>query len=212
MNATERRRYAGLLSKIVTFFKVFLILLTVLFLGTAIYYYTFGFAKGFDQLWMVAFGNVEIQVDASGLKAAAMAPALGREVFGMMMIPLKTTSPFLLNTHFFYMCIWLFLSFYLLGNIRSILSSIRDDMPFTEINVKRIRTIGVLLILIHIADTIHISLNDWWIGHQELYQGMGTFSTLYIDWSGLFSGLILLLLAEVFRHGLRLQEEQDLTV
>jgi serine phosphatase RsbU (regulator of sigma subunit) len=90
---------------------------------------------------------------------------------------------------------------FILNRLRAIFSSLRGDNPFVSLNASRIRMIGVVLILGELANT-------WfgaWYAERVTREISVAGLTLNANWSMngwvIFSGLILLTLAEVFRLG-----------
>lgn len=106
---------------------------------------------------------------------------------------------------------------YLLHLIIRLLKSIEEREFFSADNVRRLRIIGFM--------TISFSILSWAYGHMVKY-----FLTHYIEVEGVyhisnkftfnlsffdtyfFLGLMILLIANAFEHGLRLKQEQELTI
>ena len=99
----------------------------------------------------------------------------------------------------------------LIVNFIKILISVNRSVIFDWINVRRLRKIGTGLILIFIADAI-ISIYEsvLAIGHIKI----ANYSILMEAFSEnlLIEGMIAFIFAEIFAVGLRLKEEQDLTI
>lgn len=96
---------------------------------------------------------------------------------------------------------------------RKIISSVLEGNPFKKINGVRLRIIGIILIALPIVLQIasHIVLNSIRIVGSK---GVNSFSSSYGTYAsvGFVFGLLLLVIAEVFRVGVMMKEEQDLTV
>ena len=95
--------------------------------------------------------------------------------------------------------------------LKMILSNFTRKEPFTLSNSKRIRLIGVILIasslinfLFGIFYTNYINTNFQW--NESI-----TF-TQSLDISTILMGLLIMILAEIFRVGTELQEEKNLTI
>jgi hypothetical protein len=101
---------------------------------------------------------------------------------------------------------------WVLGQLRAVFRTLRAGTPFVPDNVTRIRRIGYALILGELARAVITFIGN--------YQVVTHFSadfvrfTLWPDFSftTIIHGLIIVVLAEVFRVGVRLDEEQSLTV
>lgn len=93
------------------------------------------------------------------------------------------------------------IALFVLNRLRAIFRTLRDQNPFVAPNASRIRLIGIVLVMGPLAST---GLGAWYaerVTKEISVAGL----TLSADWSVntwvIFSGLILLMLAEVFRLG-----------
>lgn len=98
---------------------------------------------------------------------------------------------------------------------RSIIFSVIDDKPFIRNNVVRLRIIGILLLVVPGIHDILIQSLSLSVAAEPIIEGFLTESVLFeipITNPVLLSGIFILILSEVFRSGVKLREEQDLTV
>ncbi len=100
-----------------------------------------------------------------------------------------------------YVIILLGIVLFVLNRLRAIFRTLRDQNPFVALNASRIQMIGIVLVVGALADA---GLGGWYA--EQVTKGISlTGVTFEGDWSintwGIFSGLILLMLAEVFRLG-----------
>ena len=94
--------------------------------------------------------------------------------------------------------------------LRGLLRSVRDGDPFTETNVKRLRTLGVVVLVgVPLANLIS-SLCATELANSAGFDGPGTSLTLPAN--AVLGGLAAFVLAEVFSHGVRLRLEQEGTI
>ncbi len=98
-------------------------------------------------------------------------------------------------------------------HLKKIFSTIAGENPFSMENSKRIRVIGWTVI----AASVLKALLSFFLGiyFSTLVNLPGLVITANLrltDFGGVFVGIIILILAEVFQHGARLQEESNLTV
>ena len=103
---------------------------------------------------------------------------------------------------------WLILYF-----LFHVLASIKTD-PFSQENLSRIRKIGLLVIgleLYHFFISLYLSVS---IGKSVVIEGAKVIPIgwTFIDFGVIFLGIIILVIAEVFRQGFVLQEYENLTV
>lgn len=97
-----------------------------------------------------------------------------------------------------------------------LLKSIENRDFFTFLNVKRIRWIGLIILVFSILKWVYFLLLDYVLFDVFKIKGLvdidhSLFSLSFFN-SSLFLGLMVLLVANAFEHGLKLKEEQDLTI
>jgi hypothetical protein len=100
-----------------------------------------------------------------------------------------------------------------LWQLRELVGSVREGNPFVTANVRRLRILGWILLLGYpIAQFLMGGINEWILstagpdipGVQPVYD---PFSLIAV-----FGGLCLLVLGEVFAHGIELREDVEATV
>jgi serine phosphatase RsbU (regulator of sigma subunit) len=90
---------------------------------------------------------------------------------------------------------------FVLNRLRAILRTLRDQNPFVALNASRIRMIGIVLVIGPLAST---GLDAWYaerVTREISVAGLTLSADLCINTWVIFSGLILFMLAEVFRLG-----------
>ena len=96
--------------------------------------------------------------------------------------------------------------------LRKIFDSLTDDNPFITENAQRLRQIALLIILIAPLSFMRDLFLNWYLRQNFVIDGSAIQTHLTLDFKTVFIGLILLIIAEIFRIGTRLKEEQELTV
>jgi hypothetical protein len=104
------------------------------------------------------------------------------------------------------------LVFTMLYLLRQLFDALKHGSPFTPQNAARIRGIGLTIFL----GSFGISLLRWFL-QLHLYtlvttKGLDIRVDLHPNYQTMFLGLVLLAIAELFRYGVKLEEEQALTV
>jgi hypothetical protein len=94
----------------------------------------------------------------------------------------------------------------IVGRLRRIFSTLTAGDPFHPDNVRRLRTIGVVLAVLEIL-RYPIMLITVWLAPQVM--ATNGFSLNLTTW---FAVLVVFVLAEVFREGARLRREAELTI
>jgi Protein of unknown function (DUF2975) len=167
-------------------------------------------------------GNGQVGIPASfGLDTTALhveAPSLGIEdahlakVNGRGVLQFRPPGRTFLAVTALVLVVSLAFVLWVLSQLRAVFRTLRAGTPFVPDNVTRIRRIGYALILGECARAVLTFIGN--------YQVVTHFSadfvqfTLWPDFSftTILHGLLILVLAEVFRVGVRLDEDQSLTV
>jgi hypothetical protein len=108
----------------------------------------------------------------------------------------------------------LFLGFILwvLGQLRAVFRTLRDAQPFVPANATRIRRIAYAVILGEITRSAMVFGGNYYVATHFSAEGLRFDIRPDLDVFAIILGLIILVIAEVFRAGTRLDEEQSLTV
>jgi hypothetical protein len=94
--------------------------------------------------------------------------------------------------------------------VRSLLRSVRDGDPFTETNVRRLRALGLVVL---IGTPLAIFLSSIFTGELAQSAGLPTSGTqITMPGIALIGGLALFVLAEVFAGGVQIRDDLDGTV
>jgi hypothetical protein len=102
--------------------------------------------------------------------------------------------------------IFLVLSIGIVDQLRKVFRTLEEKEPFQAENAKRIRRIGWTVILLEVMRALATA---YWSGWATLE---GWRAGSHIGATGVLFGLLILALAEVFREGARLREDQSLTI
>jgi hypothetical protein len=96
--------------------------------------------------------------------------------------------------------------------LKRIFRTLHAGLIFKDENARRIRTIGLITLGGAIANTLASYFIGSFIAADLGIVGANVSPILHLNIEGLFAGFVLIVLAEIFRHGTALQAEQDLTV
>jgi len=103
--------------------------------------------------------------------------------------------------------VWLLM----LNHLRRLMASFAKEHPFTEENVGRIRWVGYLFMIgaaLQSAVEAAVGLNLMRVS----IPGVEINARIGLNFPAVIAGFVILVLAEVFRLGVELKEDQDLTV
>lgn len=120
--------------------------------------------------------------------------------------------------YFFVMYIFIFLALIIINQLRKFLGTVEKANFFTKENIVRIRKIGWITILINVLDGLGTLVQSQFLTPVSIANMKvslfweGTFNIFQRNLHGIFMGLVILAIAEIFRIGARMKEDQELTV
>lgn len=103
-------------------------------------------------------------------------------------------------------------TYVILMQLHKILATVLEHNPFVADNARRLRIIAYALFAISIFTSLANALSGWWIHEMIQLPGVEAVARLRFDLGQVGVGVLILLLAEVFRLGVAMKEEQDLTI
>jgi hypothetical protein len=104
------------------------------------------------------------------------------------------------------------LALWVLGLLRAVLRTLRDGQPFVAANATRVRWIAWAVILGEFVRSAVVYFESYYALTHFSAGGLSFEARPQINVFAIINGLIILVIAEVFRAGTRLEEEQSLTV
>jgi hypothetical protein len=99
-----------------------------------------------------------------------------------------------------------------LGQLRAVLRTLRDGKPFAPANALRIRRIAWLAIVGELVRSAVVFFENRYAVTHFVSEGLHFSARPEVNVFAIVNGLIILVVAEVFRIGSRLDEDQSLTV
>jgi hypothetical protein len=157
---------------------------------------------------------VSFNVDARAVQVSA--PALGvdaaeiRHVRGSMSFPPPSRASFIGPLAL--VVIMLALVLWVLGQLSAVCRTLRDRRPFVPDNAIRIRRIGYAVILGELARAALVFSANSYAMTNFTANGLRFDARPDVNAFAIVHGLIILAIAEVFRAGTRLDEDQSLTI
>ena len=103
--------------------------------------------------------------------------------------------------------IFLFVTYHL----KRIVSSFTSTGPFIKLNVSRVRYIGLALIIFQVIDLLFDLIYVQYLNANLIWENQGQFTSSF-DFTISLLGLLIFLIAEIFRLGVSFREESDLTI
>jgi hypothetical protein len=205
----KQTRYAGLKAIYSILSFLWGSVLTLMVLWTGLFFYSILFAKEYLPIMWGLAANLNLQTLGVATKLTENIWLSTAESSIIVFNPSFGLSLY----SYLYMLTIVGAFGYVILITRKIISSVLDGNPFKKVNSVRLRMIGVILIAVPIVLQIvsHIVLNSISIVGTK---GINSFSSSYGTYAsaGFVFGLLFLVISEVFRVGVLMKEEQDLTV
>jgi len=101
---------------------------------------------------------------------------------------------------------------WILGQLCAVFRTVRDGNPVTAANVRRIRWVGVGVILGEFVASGSAFFGNYYAASHVAWDGVQFGGIPIVSPTGIMHGLVILAIAEVFRTGTRLDEDQSLTI
>lgn len=114
---------------------------------------------------------------------------------------LNDLTPFSGYLIFFQICVTLILSYFITQEVIRILKSVQGLQPFNIANIKSFRRIGYLCLFITLLNSLHFLITN-----------QTSFISFSINFTLLIFMLVTFILAEIFKEGQKLYEQDKLTI
>ncbi len=101
---------------------------------------------------------------------------------------------------------------YFLHLLRQIVISVEEGNPFVYENAKRLRKLGILILMGAVAKTVSELSMSGYADAILIPQGFNLNGHISVDFTSIIAGLSVIVLSEVFRVGAAIREDQDLTI
>jgi hypothetical protein len=158
--------------------------------------------EGKKSVMQVLREDLNDDLEDSAFKAYAVRGDL------LFSVPMHTLWPFLLAGFFSPIAVAISIAW----QLRQILKSISAGRPFELKNIRRVKIIGWLVLVMGPID----SLVAYWSASTLLPKvadfGMKVESAANFEFSSVFAGILILALVYIFQAGARLQRENELTI
>lgn len=173
-----------------------------------------------DASWLVVGSNSRMRIPVSftvdpqthHVKAQSLGieDAQVQDVRGSLRFPVRRGAFVIGNA---IILVFLFaLTLWVLGQLRAVFRTLREGQPFVPANATRLRRVAYGVILGEIARSAIVFFENYYAMTHFTAEGLRFDARPDLNVSAIFLGLIILVIAEVFRAGTRLDEEQSLTV
>ena len=101
---------------------------------------------------------------------------------------------------------------WLVYHLRKVFSTLIKKEPFIKENAVRIRIIGLITIIFELLRTFMKFENGLYLKNKVLLYGGNITPKFELNFVTIFLGLVIIVIAEIFRIGTQLKEEQELTI
>jgi hypothetical protein len=213
MKAMGKRSVSSFLAVLVTLSYYAVALVLVLMLGLA-FLPLFADLSRIDNTEMSI--PVSFRVQTGTVRLAASAPSTAtaeiRDAHGSGTLRFPPPSGMVLTTTALLVALSLAIGLWVLVQLRAVFRTLRDGRPFVAANAVRIRWIGYAVIIGELVRSlVHFGGNAYAKSHFAV-EVVRFDAWPNIDVFAIIHGLIILVIAEVFSAGARLDEDQSLTI
>jgi hypothetical protein len=201
-------------------------------------WYVVAFVLAVTLIFMVAGRKVGVQIDTTGAPSVDVGPHLKMSIPISFAVDARThrvvapslgiadaeiqdargslkftppTGRFLLSNAMV-LVVLLVVMLWVIGQLRAVFSTLRDGRPFVAANASRIRRIAWVLIGWEVARTAVVFAESYYAMTHFSADGLRLGVRPDLNVFAIVNGLIILVIAEVFRIGTQLDEDQSLTV
>jgi Protein of unknown function (DUF2975) len=101
---------------------------------------------------------------------------------------------------------------FIVQQLRRLLETVRRGKPFTAANARRVTIVGVAVVVSELLRASVLLVGSWWVAHHVPATGIRFRAGFPLRLEVLAAGVLLIVFAEVFRLGVALQEDHDLTI
>lgn len=133
-----------------------------------------------------------------------------RSATGALRFPFRGGAFFLGNA--ILLAVLFGLALWVLGQLRAVFRTVRDGHPFVAANATRIRWIGCAVIVGELVRAAIVFFEHVYAKTHFVADGLRFEARPELNLMAFVYGLIILVIAEVFRTGTRLDEDQSLTI
>ncbi len=213
---TQKIRNKKIIGWIYGILTLFLGVLGISLVVSVLFFFLTLFGPNFEPFFPVVEVPIEIVENASlELKDGRMLEILVDEAFVSFNVNNEYGLAGIINYLFFFAI--LFIAFYILFLLwkifRSIRLSLKNENPFHDQNIWRIRKIAFAVLLSAILEILYpIILKYFWIENITLLHKSFGIRLNFDNAMDIFWALIIFVVAEIYRLGLEMKKEQDLTI
>jgi hypothetical protein len=168
---------------------------------------------GLGSNWQLGI-PAALAIDAPALHVAA--PSLGVETASLTdvtgTLQFAPPSRRMLIAPMLMIVVMLAIVIWVLEHLRAVFRSLRGDQVFAPANVRHVKRVGWAVILAEPVRAAFTYSSHAYARSHFVGDGLRFATDLDLNLGTIFSGLVILVLAEIFRAGTRLDEDQSLTI
>jgi hypothetical protein len=213
MKAMGRRSVSSFLAPLISvgFYTVAVVLVLMLGLASVPLFTDLSHVDNVEMSIPVSFS-----VETGTLRLATPAPSNAnadiRDAHGSGTLRFPPPSGIVFTTTALLVALCLAIGLWVLAQLRAVFRTLRDGRPFVAVNAMRIRWIGYAVILWEVVQSLVLFSGNAYARTHFAADALRFDAWPRIDVFAIIHGLIILVIAEVFRVGARLDEDQSLTI
>jgi hypothetical protein len=163
-----------------------------------------------DNLTMDLPVAIKFDASAHGVDSSVPNDAQLEKVRGTLKFPIRKGA--FLSGSVFVIVLMLGLALWAVTQLREVFRSLTRGRPFVAENSRRIRWVGFAIIIGEFVRAILVFFWCLYTSQHFTINGVRFIASADVNGITIIAGLAILVIAEVFREGTRLQEDQSLTI
>lgn len=165
-----------------------------------------------DWKWGVTVPGVTLTVDEAERAPWGAGRLQVEDVQGTLRLPVSTLPWWLFAVLWVHTAVLFTLMLAFLSRLRKVVRRIRAAAAFHVENARCLRSLGILLFALAFLDGVAGSVVSWALSRGFTSSTMSVSTGLHVNGALVLLGLILIVLAEIFRRGSALEQEQALVI
>ena len=153
---------------------------------------------------------LQLQTPVHGVNSSSQTEAQIEKVHGNLKFPVRKGAFFSVSV--FLVALMFAFLLWMVSQLRYVFRSLSAGLPFAADNARRIRWLGIAVIAGEVARSVIVFSWSAYLSQHFTANGLSFIAMADFNLSAILSGLVILVISEVFREGTRLQEEQSLTI
>ncbi len=208
MKSSRYKNFAEVLSGLLIVVMILIGIVAILGVFSGFHLFLSPDIQGYD----VITSQVSIRPGKAGLVYQDASIHRNRAIVGDLTIAVLKDSRWVILARTIGTALQLALVFWIFWIVRKIVGTVIRNDVFSASNPGRFRLVGILLLVNIITNSIIYLADTHWLINNPIFKGVEAQYSLPFSLASFIAPGLLILLAEVFKRGLALQRDRELTI